>query len=316
MRINNISPISYSNKQVNQAAPSFKAVNLGNIEHGKKLSIYNKIVDATAQKLSKGFEKIAGTNGFKKFINKFSSSDKYFAHLLVAESCFLSGFYMVNTLKNKKIKKEQKPQMLINDALTLGVSTAGAYFAENKIGNAVKAASEKYFAKNSSFYTNLGKKAQEAMITTPKKELLDKVGETAKKTGEEFSAGIKEITSMIGNHLSNIVSDESKFKAFKISSEKLQKIQKTVVEDIYSNSGNAEKAKEVVSGVIDDIYNSSAARVEADKISRGIGALKTIVIFGIIYRYLGPVIITPIANKLSSKFFSEKKEQNNVSDKK
>ena len=38
------------------------------------------------------------------------------------------------------------------------------------------------------------------------------------------------------------------------------------------------------------------------------GKLKTIVIFGLIYRYIGPVLVTPLANKISSKLFKNDKD--------
>ena len=69
-----------------------------------------------------------------------------------------------------------------------------------------------------------------------------------------------------------------------------------------------EGATKAAAGLIDDVYDKLAGKVEADKVIPGINKIKTLVIFGIIYRYLGPVVVTPIANKLSSKFFSNKKE--------
>ena len=40
----------------------------------------------------------------------------------------------------------------------------------------------------------------------------------------------------------------------------------------------------------------------------GIRKLKVLVVFGFIYRFVGPVAITPVANKLSSMFFPSDKE--------
>lgn len=263
------------------------------------------IKEPVVKGLTKLYEKVAQKEGMQKFLHKFSKSDKTFTHLLLAESCFLSGFYMVNTLTNKKIKKEQKPQMLINDALTWGVSTAGAYLLEDKIGNLVSCGAEKYFVNHTDFYTKLGQKAQEEAASAPVKELLKKVGEVASKKGEELAKGIEDVSSMIGKHLKGIVSDGNKFKAFNIAPEKLNQVQSSVKDAVTSNVGNTSAAQEKVKELVTDVYNSSAARAEADKILPGINKLKTLVIFGIIYRYLGPVVITPIANKLSSKLFAK-----------
>jgi len=93
---------------------------------------------------------------------------------------------------------------------------------------------------------------------------------------------------------------------FEISADKLKTIQTNVKNAISLNSGNIDKAKEAVKGCVDDAYDALAARKEIKDIIPGINKLKTIVIFGLIYRYIGPVIVTPLANKLSSKFFNKK----------
>ena len=284
MKVNNI------NNQYNYSKPSFKGLTPKPVVQG----------------LSKFYENVAATKPFQSFIKNFSKSDKTFTHILVAESCFLSGFYMINTLRNKKIKKEQKPQMIINDALTLGVSTAGAYLLEDKITDVVMKGSEKYFAKNKDFYMNLGKKAQE--VFSPKTELLAKVGEAASKTGDDMAKGVESVVSTLGSHLKSIVQQEGSKKAFQITPDKFESVKSSVV-DAIKTSGSAEKAKETVKGLVDDVYNVASARAEADKTLSGINKLKVLVILGLIYRFLGPVIITPIANKLSSKLFAKKHEK-------
>ncbi len=259
--------------------------------------------------LSKFYSGLANNGTFQKFVHGFSKSNNTFTHLLVAESCFLSGFYMINTLRNKKIDKEQKPQMIINDTLTLGVSCAGAYLAEDKVTNLVKKGSEKYFANHSDFYTQLGQKAQEKLKVSPKDELLNKVADVAASGSEKLQKGLDDISGMMKDHLKNIVGEEGKLKTFQVTSEKMEAVKTSVKDAVVNNSGNAEKAKETVKGLVDDVYTKSAARAEADNTFAGINKLKVLVVFGIVYRYLGPVVITPIANKLSSKFFNNKKDE-------
>ncbi len=294
MKINSISNNYTSNtvKQNNkyQTNPSFKA------------SVPQPVING----LDSFYKSVANNGLFQKFAKSFSQSNNTFTHLLVAESCFLSGFYMLNTLRNKKIDKKQKPQMIINDAMTLGVSTAGAYLAEDKISDVVLKASEKYFVKHKDFYTQLGKKVQESVGNTPKSELLSKVGEVAQSAGNK---GLDEVSEMLAGHLKGIVGEEGSLKAFQITGDKLKELQGTVQEAIKANSGSIDKAKETVSALVDDFYNSAAARVEADKILPGINKLKVLIIFGLIYRFLGPVVITPIANKISSKFFDKKDDK-------
>ena len=289
MKINSIGINNNFNRTAVNSNPSFSA----------------GIKEPVVKGLSKLYENTAKRGGMQKFLHNFSKSDKTFTLLLLGESFFLSAFYMINSLTNKKIKKEQKPQMLINDALTWGVSTAGACLLEDKIGNLVTNGAEKYFSNHADFYTKLGKQAQKSAAIAPVTELLEKVGDVASQKGEELTKGVQEVTSMIGKHLKGIVHEGSKLKAFSITPDKLKEVQTTVKDAVTANAGNASGAKEKVKELVSEVYNSSAARAEADKIIPGINKLKTLVIFGIIYRYLGPVVITPIANKLSSKLFAK-----------
>ena len=268
-----------------------------------KTQSFKGVPETITKPLSNFYEKVAGSNGFQKFISKFSKTNS-FTHLMVAESCFLSGFYMINTLRNKKIKKEQKPQMLINDALTLGVSTAGAYLLDDKVTKVVDNLSNSYFTKNQDFYINKAKES--AKNIAQKTGILDDIYNAAKEASDD---GIGSVTKKIGEQLSGIIAKGEKTKAFQISADKLKEVQEGVSNAIIANKGNMEGAKKAATELIDDVYDKLAGKVEADKIVPGINKIKTLVIFGIIYRYLGPVVVTPIANKLSSKFFSNKKDK-------
>lgn len=247
----------------------------------------------------KGFyETVAQSRPFRRLNGVVSRSDKTFTYLMLAESCWLSGFYMLNTLMNKKIDKEQKPQMIINDALVLGVSSAGSLFLDNKISGAYKKLTDKYFAnpKNQQFYKELGKKVQEqAGANSAKNQLL-----------AEIANGAEAVTTKLGDQLKGLVGKTGDLKAFEISADQLKELQGKVGEAVNANVGNLRKAKKAVSGCVDDVYERLAAKNETDKIVPGIDKLKTVIIFGIIYRYIGPVVVTPLANKISSKFFNKK----------
>ncbi|MBQ4078587.1 hypothetical protein IJD15_05350 [bacterium] len=288
MKINSISnqQYNYSRNKANlnmDNAPSFKA-------GGELNKVQKGIVGA--------YDKLAQTKPFQKFAGKLAKSDRSFTYLMVAESVILSTFYAINSLRNKKIEKEQKPQMVINDALVLGVSATGSLLLDSKVNKVVDSLSDKYFKKPEiqDFYRNLGKKAQDALgAEAPKSKLLETVAQ-----------GADDAAKMVGEHLKGIVGKTGELKPFEISADKLKTIQTNVKNAINSNSGNIEKAKEAVKGCVDDAYDALAARKEIKDIIPGINKLKTIVIFGLIYRYIGPVIVTPLANKLSSKFFNNK----------
>ena len=83
-------------------------------------------------------------------------------------------------------------------------------------------------------------------------------------------------------------------------------LQAKVKQTILDNQGATETAKTEVKKLINEAFDFVGARAEANKTMVGINKIKTLVIFGIIYRYLSPVVMTPIANKISAKFFDKK----------
>ena len=281
----------------NQYQLNTRRNNIQNSSQRQQNPSFGGVKDVIAKPLSDFYDKVASTGKLQNFVTKFSRTNS-FTHLMVAESCFLSGFYMINTLRNKKIKKEQKPQMLINDAMTLGVATAGAYLLDNKVTNVVNRVADNYFKNNADFYIDKAKDAAQKMAAGIK----DDIG---KATVDASDDAISAITKKIGEQFKGM----DKSKAFQVTTDKLDEVAKNITSAIKSNKGNADKAKEAVAGTIDDIYGKLAGKVEADKIIPGINKIKTVVIFGIIYRYLGPVLVTPLANKLSSKLFDKKKPE-------
>jgi|GEM_PF-1594003 len=82
---------------------------------------------AVTEGIAKGVGKIADTKGFRKFIEWFKEKNQWFPHLIAAESVWLSGFYMQQTAKSKKIEKDQKLPMILNQGITAVLCTIGAY---------------------------------------------------------------------------------------------------------------------------------------------------------------------------------------------
>ena len=94
--------------------------------------------------IAKGVGKIADTNGFKKFIEWFKEKNNWFPHLIAAESLWLSGFYMQQTAKSKSIEKDQKLPMILNQGITAGLCTVGAYGLDGVINKKLDKYKEVY----------------------------------------------------------------------------------------------------------------------------------------------------------------------------
>lgn len=299
-----------SNNGQQSQAPSFSGS-----QNNANPSFKGGITDFAVKPLTKLYQEVANTGVFKNLVSKFSASNRTFTHLMVLDSVILSTFYTINSLRNKKIEKEQKPQMVINDALTLGVSAAGSYLLDDKVSKVVSKFGENYINKQESFYKGLGQETIEKMgDSAPIKQLLSKVEEVAKLPKDKAAEGIEQIGKMFKEHIKPIVSeDENVKKALMTTQEVVDGLAENVTTTV-KNALKDDKTQDlvkVVSDKVSDAYKTVEARAKADKFLAGLNKLKVLVVFGMIYRYLGPVLITPVANKLSDKFFgkSKKKEQ-------
>ena len=199
MKINNINS-TYQHSRVNKKA-----------QQRQTTPSFNGLVPQKAiNGLSNFYEGVAKKEAFKSFTKAFSKTNNSFPHLMAIESCLLSGFYMFNTVRNKKIDKEQKPQMLINDTLTLGVSTGGAYLFDSKITKAFDKFKENYFIKHKDFYFEQAKDTLKSM----KDEFAEKVGEISKDATDE---GIESIITGLREKAKPVLSEEETKKAFQVT---------------------------------------------------------------------------------------------------
>ena len=99
---------------------------------------------AVTEGIAKGVGKIADTQGFRKFIEWFKEKNQWVPHLIAAESLWLSGFYMQQTAKSKKIEKDQKLPMIINQGITAVLCTIGAYKLDGVINKKLDKFKEVY----------------------------------------------------------------------------------------------------------------------------------------------------------------------------
>lgn len=101
-----------------KAVPSFKGIKPG---------------AAVTDGIATGVGKIVDTKGFRGFMEWLGKKEKWFPHLIAAESLWLSAFYMQQTAASKKIEKDQKPAMILNQGITALLCTAGAYVIDGKV---------------------------------------------------------------------------------------------------------------------------------------------------------------------------------------
>ena len=72
---------------------------------------------------------------FMDMIGKSKLKANIQTHMYIMGSTLISGMYVIRTLQNENLKKDRRRTLAINDALTWGVSTLGAYVVDSKLSN-------------------------------------------------------------------------------------------------------------------------------------------------------------------------------------
>ncbi len=207
-----------------------------------------------------------------KFTNKVKESDLLFNHFLAVGSAITSGMYMYKTLTNDKMDKDRKQTLAVNQFLTFVLSTAGAYLIDTSL---------------SDWWQKMTVRYASGQCNDEKFTLLKEFNEEVAKVKAE-NAEIKKANDAL--------KAAAKKEGRKLVKEELQDYKKVKAEKFLKKRlGN-------YLGTPDEVKNLTR------KIS-GMGKLKTMLVFGLVYRYLVPVAVTKPANILCEKYLAHKKEK-------
>lgn len=185
---------------------------------------------------------------------KSKNTGLLFNHFQAVGSLITSGLYMQKTLSNKDLDKDRKQTLAINQGLTFGISTVGAYALDKYLNNWWQGVTAKY----------AGLQLDDATLAT-----------RFKSANKEIKAENKLIKA--ANKVAGAVKKELK----KTKS----------VGDFIDKSGKH----------TEETLNSLNIRL------KGMDVLKKMLVFGMVYRYLVPVLVVPIANKIGEKRIAAKK---------
>lgn len=109
---------------------------------------YHKLMNPLEEKIAEGLAKLLQTKAAKKIIEKTEAHPKFnknlIAHLMVAGSTLLSGFYVLKTLQNDKLDEKKKKTLAINQAAVFALSTIMAYSFDNMITKETKKIIDKF----------------------------------------------------------------------------------------------------------------------------------------------------------------------------
>ncbi len=275
---NTVSNRSYYNSQ--KQSPSFKAgmplksAFLKPLEKGM-----DKVTDTIADYYTAPF---AFSNKITNWLSKREKLDKVVGHMQTAGSFIISGMYMAQTLRNDKLDEDRKKTLAVNQGLTLLFSTAGAYFLDNKLANFWNNnVSDKYVAKHLNLSQDVPYPVER--FSNMSADDIKQYAKAEKKWRKEEN--LRLLKEGLKNHQ--------------------EKIKKLYLEN---HPDDIELANFKKPNLMHYIEKGLKNKELTGKL-KGLDALKSLLVFGTVYRFVGPVAVTPLANWLGNTFFSGKQPQ-------
>lgn len=213
---------------------------------------YDKFTDKIADKVT---SKFVDSKFIDYLSDKFKNSKNLFQHCLTVGSMVTSGLYVQRTLANKDLDKDRRNTLAVNQTLTFGVSTIGAYVLDKYLKgwwDNITARFAGHLLNDKDFYEDFIKQKKEAIEHNT----------AVKKAGKNAKEEMKSMPS----------------------------VEKLVKKHHFYKNATENDAKAILNKV------------------KGMGLLRTMIVFGFVYRYFVPVAVTKPANKLCEKYLQHKKE--------
>lgn len=319
MIINSYNPNTYKYNN-----PSFKRLDTVTVKRTAKQAkkILNNSSDRATSYMALGIGRLASCKTVQNVVDWFKDKN-YQAHLAAIVGCILSGFYMLDTARSKTIEKDQKLPLILNQGVVCAFSTAGAYTLNSYLDKKINNVAELF-----SIAKIKDMKLQEHFLKYKADPQYADVVEKAAMKNEKLGKILKKLENKFEftNNTLVFIKDELK-------KSKDDTVAKNFLKEIKNiNTQGRDKAdvlKELFlthmkdSKVLKSVYNREsmnnaiklyAGRPESGnlpKLLNGFKTAKALMIFALIYRFVSPVIATPIANKFSEKFEAKKKTKYN-----
>ena len=246
--------------------------------------LYEKSTDFLAQYISKP---ILDNSIFGKIADSLKDTKNLFQHCLTLGSVVTSGLYMQRTLTNKDLEKDRRNTLAVNQGITLVVSTIGAYTLDKYLKSWWENVTAKF----------VGHQVEDNNFTKDFKDIKSATKFINKTLKEGKNTDIVQLLDQAKNDLK--MNDD----AVKIMKETIDKLK---------NSGEEIKSLPSMglNSFIDKLVKNNRI-VKLDKALnnkiKGMGLLRSMIVFGFVYRFFVPVAVTKPSNMLCDKYLEYKK---------
>ena len=259
----------------------------------------NKLVEFIRENY---YKRLLDSKFMKWFVEKTDKIEQMTTHMMVAGSTLISGMYIMRTLQNDKLDKEKRKTLALNDCLTWGVSTFGSYAVDKSLNTWWEGQCRKFTALYIKKYTDPEYIAKfEAEEAKRKAKILAEGGEYKRPIFDPADLAAKcKTCGVTPENLNKRITESTD--TIRVANIRFDIENKAALE---WNKAHPEALKPIVEH-LPEIKNVKDFNVEVLKFEplsrklKGLGALKSIFIFGMMYRYLVPVLVMKPANKIGA----------------
>lgn len=250
-------------------------------------NFYDKFTDNIAKHFT---SKVVDSKPLGYVANKLKNSNNLFQHCLTIGSMITSGLYMQKTLTNDKLDKDRKNTLAVNQGLTFLLSTAGAYSLDKYLKTWWEDVTAKY----------VGLQLQDKNFEKDFKDIKAGINHVNKELKKDAKADVNKLAEAAKKELkmsdtASLLFDRNVTKAVKNSDGPLKSIPKVSLDKFMD--------KLVKENKISPISKELSSRI------KGMGLLRSMLVFGFVYRYFVPVVVTKPANILCEKYLAHKKSK-------
>lgn len=285
-------------KEAEDAAKAVANTSKGNSSIFKPL---DNLLDKCSDFIAKHFTgKLVDSKPMNYLANKFKDSSNLYQHCITAGSLVTSGLYMEKTLTNDKLDKDRKKTLAVNQGLTFILSTIGAYTLDKYLKNWWENVTAKF----------VGNQVELEKFSENFKNINKAIDQINKKLKENPGTDVNKIAEQVKESMKMPKAGEKGYAGY---TDYLEHAVTGAIEDAGDVVKSVERLKldKYISKLTDKESKLMPALSEelATKI-KGMGLLRSMLVFSFIYRFFVPVVVTKPANWLCDKYLSHKKAKN------
>lgn len=273
---------------------------------------YDKVTDWIAENY---YGKLFHSKFTHWFADKTKNVKNMTTHMSALGATLISGMYTIRTLQNDKLDSEKRKTLALNDILTWGFSTAGSYLIDSSLASwwdgVTTRFTSNYLLKHpeakrsktlgdwnpANIYEMMGKKFSK----NAKAKNIDELVEDARLKG--YSIELKDGKynfKLNGQYAERI-------------NARIDKINSVINSPDYK--GLRKPLEKIKADVITNVRDFNLDVLKNRRLTTlidGMGVLKSLLVFGMVYRYLVPVLVMKPANKIGAYFHKKREEHHNV----